>query len=145
MTVSTLQTQTIYRNDTASLRAQFLLDPSVVFLNHGSFGACPKPVFETYQRWQVELERQPVRFIKDRLPGLMADARDALAEFIGAAAKDTVFVFNATAGVQMAANAIAASLRPGDEIVITDHEYHPCAVIWSMSRRGRARAWSSPR
>ncbi|MDZ4770741.1 MAG: aminotransferase class V-fold PLP-dependent enzyme [Chloroflexota bacterium] len=145
MTVSTLQTQTIYRNDTASLRAQFLLDPSVVFLNHGSFGACPKPVFETYQRWQVELERQPVRFIKDRLPGLMADARDALAEFIGAAAKDTVFVFNATAGVQMAANAIAASLRPGDEIVITDHEYHPCAVIWyDVAARTGARVVVAP-
>jgi len=45
------------------LKQEFLLDPDVIFLNHGSFGACPRPVFETYQRWQAELERQPVEFL----------------------------------------------------------------------------------
>lgn len=123
-------TSLIYRNDSASLREQFLLDRTVVYLNHGSFGACPKPVFEAYQNWQLELERQPVQFLKYRVPALMADARDALAQFLNAPYEDVIFAFNATAGVHMAANALASSLNPGDEIVITDHEYHPCAVTW---------------
>ena len=49
------------------LKQEFLLDPDVIFLNHGSFGACPRPVFETYQRWQAELERQPVEILGRRL------------------------------------------------------------------------------
>ena len=63
----------------ATLRDQFLLDKSVTFLNHGSFGACPIPVFEEYQRWQLELERQPVEFIGRRFDGLMSEARAAIA------------------------------------------------------------------
>ena len=43
-------------SDGTDLRAEFLLDPSVTFLNHGSFGACPRAVFERYQEWQLELE-----------------------------------------------------------------------------------------
>jgi isopenicillin-N epimerase len=50
----------------SNLAQQFLLDPEVLFLNHGSFGACPRPVFEDYQRWQLKLERQPVEFLDSR-------------------------------------------------------------------------------
>ena len=53
------------------MRDLFLLDPDVIFLNHGSFGACPKPVFDEYQRWQRELERQPVEFLGRRFNDLM--------------------------------------------------------------------------
>src|SRR5436305_8166429 len=70
----------------AALKEQFLLDPEVTFLNHGSFGACPGPVFEAYQRWQRELEREPVEFIIRRLPGLLAEARAALGAYVGARA-----------------------------------------------------------
>ena len=51
---------------TTNLSDLFLLDPAVTFLNHGSFGACPRPVFEEYQRWQLALERQPVEFLDSR-------------------------------------------------------------------------------
>lgn len=61
------------------MRDEFMLDPDVVFLNHGSFGACPRPVFERYRTWQFELEREPVDFILRRLDGLLEEARTALA------------------------------------------------------------------
>lgn len=110
------------------MRDQFLLRPDVVFLNHGSFGACPAPVFEAYQRWQRELERQPVEFLGRRFRELLAAARAALAAFVGADAGDLVYVPNATAGV----NAVARSLelRPGDEVVGTDHEYGGVERAW---------------
>lgn len=64
------------------LRAQFLLRPDIAFLNHGPFGACPQPVFEEYQRWQVELERQPVEFLGRQFAGLMREARARLAAYL---------------------------------------------------------------
>ena len=71
-----------------NLRDFFLLDPDVIFLNHGSFGACPRPVFDEYQRWQRELERQPVEFLGRRFNDLMHEARSALGDFVGADADD---------------------------------------------------------
>ena len=110
------------------MRSEFLLDPDVVFLNHGSFGACPRPVFERYQEWQRELERQPVAFIDRRLPGELAAARARLAAFLGTEADDLVFVPNATSGVNLAARAVA--LRPGDEVLATGLEYGACDLVW---------------
>lgn len=75
----------------AEMRALFLLDPQVAFLNHGSFGACPAPVFAAYQNWQRELERQPVEFLGRRAAPLLAEARAQLAAYVGAAANDVVF------------------------------------------------------
>jgi isopenicillin-N epimerase len=96
----------------------------VVYLNHGSFGACLKPVFEVYQYWQRELERQPVAFFARRLEGLMAESRQQLGEYLGTARENLVYVRNATAGV----NTIGASLKlqPDDEVLTTDHEYGAC-------------------
>src|SRR5579884_2107372 len=79
----------------------FQLRPDVAFLNHGSFGACPRPVFETYQRWQRDLEAQPVEFLQRRLPGLLAEARERLGAYVGARAEDLVFVPNATHGMNI--------------------------------------------
>ena len=69
----------------SALKALFLLDPEIVFLNHGSFGACPRPVFETYQTWQRELERQPVAFLGRQATTLLAHARSHLAAYLGVA------------------------------------------------------------
>jgi len=114
--------------DAATLRREFLLDPEVTFLNHGSFGACPRPVFERYQAWQRELEVEPVRFIAHRLTDLLAEARAALGAYLGAAADDLTFVPNATTGVNIAARAL--DLRPGDEVLTTDLEYGACDLAW---------------
>ena len=110
------------------MRELYLLDPDVVFLNHGSFGACPRPVFERYQAWQRELELEPVDFIARRLPELLAQARAELGAFVGAAADDLTFVPNATTGVNMAARAL--DLQPGDEVLATDLEYGACDLTW---------------
>jgi len=111
-----------------STRELFLLDTDVVYLNHGSFGACPRSVFERYQEWQRELEREPVQFIKSRLPELLADARAELGAFVGAPADDLAFVPNATTGVNMAARAL--DLQPGDEVLATNLEYGACDLTW---------------
>ena len=108
----------------------FLLDPGVTFLNHGSFGACPAPVFARYQELQRELERNPVDFLARRLDELTAGSRAALALFLGARPDDLVFVPNATAGL----NAVIRSLRlePGDEVLTTRHEYGAVTRTWEF-------------
>jgi isopenicillin-N epimerase len=82
-------------SDGTRLREEFLLDPSVTFLNHGSFGATTRAVFERYQKWQLELERQPVLFIARRLDALLAEARAELGAYVGADPDDLVFAQNA--------------------------------------------------
>ncbi|MGH3066415.1 MAG: aminotransferase class V-fold PLP-dependent enzyme, partial [Gaiellaceae bacterium] len=120
------------------MRDGFLLDPDVVYLNHGGYGACPTAVFDEYQRRQRELERQPTDFLLRRLgtwfwdesrSSLLDEARAALAAFVGARAEDLVFMPNATSGL----NAVIRSLRvrPEEEILTTKHEYG--AVVRTLS------------
>ncbi len=122
-----------------SLKDEFLLDPDVVFLNHGSFGATPRPVFDAYQAWQRRLERQPVQFLGRDIGGYLAAARAALGDYLHAPADDLVYVPNATFGV----NVVARSLRlgPGDEVLATDHEYGACERAWRYMSRERGFAY----
>ena len=106
------------------MKEHFLLDPSIVFLNHGSYGACPKPVFDAWQGWQREMERNPVLFLGRRSAGLLRHARERLAAYLGADADELVFVSNATTGVNIVAKSL--HLNPGDEVLTTDLEYGAC-------------------
>jgi isopenicillin-N epimerase len=98
------------------------LDPTVTYLNHGSFGACPAEVLAVQREWQDRLEREPVAFLDGELEGHLDRARDALGAFLGADPAGLAFVSNATA----ASNAVLRSLRfeAGDELLTTDHEYN---------------------
>ena len=102
-------------------RADFLIRDDVVFFNHGSFGACPRTVFERYQAWQLELEQQPIEFLLRRRLQLMANARAVIAEYLNVATDEIVFVINATSGLNVALRSLR--LLPGDEILTTSHEY----------------------
>ena len=119
------------------------LDPAITFLNHGSFGSCPLPVLEVQREVRDRLERQPVRFFVRELEALWDEARQALAQFVGAAADELVFVPNATSGI----NAVLRSLdfKPGDELLVTDHEYNACRnALNYVSERTGARVVVAP-
>lgn len=100
----------------------------VIFLNHGSFGATPRPVFESYQRWQRELERQPVEFLGRRAPELSRASREALAAYLCTGADNLVYVTNATTGVNIAARSL--ELSENDEVLASDHEYGALDRTW---------------
>ena len=115
-----------------NLKNQFLLDNKVTFLNHGSFGACPKKIFNEYQSWQKKLENQPVKFLdqfRDFGPN-MTNVREALSKKINCNVNNLVPVVNATTGL----NAIIKSLhfKKGDEVIISNHEYGALEKTWQF-------------
>ncbi|MBW4608871.1 MAG: aminotransferase class V-fold PLP-dependent enzyme [Hassallia sp. WJT32-NPBG1] len=125
-----------FKLQSSSFQQFWSLDTSVTFLNHGSFGACPRTVLEAQQRLREQLEHEPLRFFGREWEALLDEARKKLAEFVGGDAEDLVFVPNATTGV----NSVLRSLvfHPEDEILTTNHEYNACrnALDFIASRTG---------
>jgi isopenicillin-N epimerase len=120
----------------ASHRAHWALDPTVTFLNHGSFGACPTPVLARQQELRARMEANPVHFMVRELEPMLDAARVEIAPFLGADPDDLAFVANATSGV----NAVLRSLRfePGDELLTTTHAYNACrnTLLFVAERTG---------
>jgi isopenicillin-N epimerase len=127
-TLHSLSLKGVVLSVSSNFRDQFLLDPDVVFLNHGSFGATPRSVFEKYQAFQLELEREPVEFLGRRFNDLMRAAREPLAAYLNAAPDEIVYVPNATTGLNVVARSL--DLKPGDEILSTNHEYGALDRTW---------------
>ena len=105
-------------------RTAWLLDPGLVFLNHGSFGACPAVILEAQAAWRERLECDPVGFFATEVEPALDAARHALGSFVGADPDDLAWVPNATTGVNTVLASLAPEWRPDDEVLTTDHEYN---------------------
>jgi isopenicillin-N epimerase len=108
--------------------SHFLIDPSITFLNAGSFGACPKPIFNDYQAWQLLLETEPVQFVKFKGSLYLAESRKALGAYLHCDADDLVYVTNPSYAVNMIAKSF--HLQAGDEVLTTNLEYGACDKTW---------------
>jgi isopenicillin-N epimerase len=111
-----------------NLKSQFLLRDDIAYLNFGSFGACPRPVFERYQQYQLELEQEPVQFIIGNGMRYLEQSRIALGKYINCNADDVVYVTNPSYAVNLVAKNL--DLQPGDEVLTTDIEYGACDKTW---------------
>lgn len=113
---------------TQELRNQFLLRSDIRFLNFGSFGACPRPIFERYQQYQLELEQEPVLFIVKNGLSYLQQSREALGEYLHCPTDDVVYVTNPSYAVNIVAKSFG--LSKGDEILTTNLEYGACDRTW---------------
>ena len=120
----------LWGEDWPAVRSAWVLDPSVTFLNHGSFGACPRPVLDRQAALRGEMESQPVDFLWRRLKGLQQEARGRVAAFLNADPDGLAFVPNATTGTATVLHWL--DLRAGDQILLTDHAYP--AVLKAVRR-----------
>jgi isopenicillin-N epimerase len=111
------------------LKSQFLIRPDVTYLGFGSFGACPKPIFEDYQKWQLELETEPVQFITVNGLLYLKKSREALADYIHCSPDDLVYTPNPSYAINIIAKSF--KLNPGDEILSTDLEYGALERTWN--------------
>ena len=117
----------------------WVLEEGVLHLNHGSFGATPAPVLEAQQRLRSRMEANPTKyFLGGECQQELDSARRAVAGFVGSDEAGLVFVNNVTAGVNAVLRSVEPALAPGDEILVTDHEYNACrnAAEVSASRTG---------
>nr|WP_294861905.1 aminotransferase class V-fold PLP-dependent enzyme [uncultured Fluviicola sp.] len=122
----TMEENGVYSN----LKEAFLLRADIAFLNFGSFGACPIPIFNEYQRFQRELEYEPVQFIVNTGPAYLKESRIRLGEYVSCHSDDLVFVPNPTYAVNIVARSL--DLKPGDEVLSTDIEYGACDRTWDF-------------
>lgn len=120
----------LWGDDWAAVRSNWTLDPEVTFLNHGSFGATPRPVLEVQARLRAEMERQPVQFLDRTLRARLDAALAVVGRLLGADPRCLAFVPNATYAI----NSVVQSLRfePGDELLIIEHGYP--AIIKTLMR-----------
>ena len=129
--------------DHQKLKSQFLLNPGITYLNFGSFGACPKPVFADYQKWQLLLESEPVQFIAFDGAGYLKTARQALAAYVNCDADDLVYVTNPTYAINIIAKSL--QLNEGDEILATNLEYGALDRTWNYyCRKSKAKYIRQP-
>lgn len=125
------------------MRDAWALDPSITFLNHGSFGACPREVLAHQSLLRAQLEAEPVRFMVRELEPLLDEARRRLGAFVGAQPADLAFVPNATTAVNTVLQSL--DLAPGDELLTLSHAYNACLnALRAVAQRGKATVVVAP-
>ena len=116
-------------NSSDALRSKFILDREITFLNHGSYGSCPKPVFEAYQKYQTDLEIHPIKFMQEDVYRLLEISRESLSHYINCDKDDLIFVSNPTQAVGNVIHNISVNIN--DEILSTNLEYGACDRMWT--------------
>ena len=112
------------------LKSQFILDPDIIHLNHGSYGASPKPIFDSLIKWQKKLEYEPVRHLGYDIFKYLEISRDALSDFVGCNKDDIIFSPNPSTALNTVIKSL--DLKKGDEILTTNHEYGALDKTWSF-------------
>ncbi len=125
--------ETVRAQERSPLKDLFLLDPEVTYLNHGAYGATPRPVFEAYQRWQLELEREPVDFLSRYATERLAHSRAVLAQYVDTERDNLVYVSNGTTAMNIIARSLWAG--PGDEVLTSDHEHGGIDRLWRFMQQ----------
>ncbi len=113
-----------------NIASLFMLDPDVIYLNHGSFGACPEPIFNSLIKWQKKLEREPVKHLAFDVYDYLEESRGALGVYINCDKEDLAFFPNPSTALNTVLRSL--SLEKGDEILSTDHEYGAMDRAWSF-------------
>jgi len=116
-------------NSSDALKSKFLLDPEITFLNHGSYGSCPKPVFEVYQKYQTDLESHPIKFMQEDVYKLLEISRESLSHYVNCDKDDLIFVTNPTQAVGTVIHNIL--INSNDEVLSTNLEYGSCDRMWT--------------
>jgi len=114
---------------TEDIKKLFYLNKEIIYLNHGSFGACPKPIFRDYQNWQIQLEKNPVEFFTKTGKEALNESRKKLADYINCNEQDLVYMPNPTTAINTVINSL--NLKAGDEILSTNQEYGALVNTWN--------------
>ena len=130
------ETLYFYLMQSNPLKSQFLLRDDITYLNFGAYGACPRPIFERYQRYQLELEQEPVEFITANGMQYLKESREALAAYLNCYSDDVVYVTNPSYAVNIVAKSFP--FKEGDEVLATNLEYGACDRTWNYycSKKG---------
>lgn len=111
-----------------NIRNQFLLKEEIIYFNHGSFGACPSPIFEDYQQWQRQLEEEPVQFITKYGVQAYRESKEVFAQWFNCSTDDFFFTPNPSTAFNTVIKSL--NLQAGDEILSTDLEYGAMDRTW---------------
>ena len=111
-------------------KSLFLLDQKLIHLNHGSFGACPKPIFDSLISWQKKLELNPVKHLAFDIFKYLENSRYELSKYINCNKEDIVFFPNPSTALNTVIKSL--ELKPEDEILTTNHEYGALDKTWNF-------------
>ncbi len=112
------------------LKSLFMLDPKITYLNHGSFGACPRPIFEELINWQKQLEYEPVKHLAYDIYDHLEESRDALSKYVNCNKDDIIFTPNPSTALNTVIKSL--DLKKDDEILTTNHEYGALDKTWNF-------------